>query len=228
MHPNILHNKIELVIFDVDGTLYHQQALRWKMLHELAKYYLLRPGRMGELKMIYHFRKEREKKAGAECDNLYRAQYEWAAKKVRMHTDDVQRVVDKWIFRHPLPYIQRFVFAEAVNLIHILKSNGILTAVFSDYAAADKLEAMGIQVDLVVSATDDTINSLKPSPKGIEYICRHFNTDPEKTVLIGDRYSKDGLCAQRANITYLHLPEKAGDKRKFFIHLTQLMTKKDT
>ena len=96
---------VKAVIFDVDGTLYAQAPLRRKMLLDLIGYYGLRPWRVEELLLLRRFRTEREKHAATTAQNLESAQYEWCARSTGYSVQQVRRVVDQWIFRHPNQYL---------------------------------------------------------------------------------------------------------------------------
>ena len=46
---------LKMVIFDIDGTLYNQKKMRLYMALELALYYVVRPWKLGEIKVLMHF-----------------------------------------------------------------------------------------------------------------------------------------------------------------------------
>lgn len=199
---------IKLVIFDVDGTLYHQQGLRKKMLKALLSHYLVRPHKIRELEIIRQFRKEREKMAGQTVKNLEKAQYEWCAQKTNFPEEEIRKVVGKWIFQYPNPLLSQYIYCHLKEFFDYLPRQNIKIAVFSDYDAHDKLKALDLKADLVVSATDTEIDRLKPDPEGIYYILKKLHISPEQTLFIGDRDDRDGECARNAGINYLILPPR--------------------
>ncbi len=91
---NIDWKKIKVVIFDVDGTLYDQSIMRKKMMFALLSYYLIRPWKYKELKILSDFRKEREKRTGDVGKDIQNAQYEWCAAKGNYPLSVVKSVVD--------------------------------------------------------------------------------------------------------------------------------------
>lgn len=214
---DILWHKLKLVIFDVDGTLYKQSKLRKIMLLKLILYYIVRPWKCSELLILYHFREEREKRAGYKGNNLEDRQYTWCAKKMNIKVDLVKCVVNKWIFHTPNQYLKSCRYPDVVEFLAVLKAKGIKTAVYSDYESKIKLNNMQIKVDLEICSTDQCINSFKPNPDGLEWIFSEMNlTDKTRCLYIGDRYELDGICAMRAGIPFLLVNQK--DAMKDFYH----------
>lgn len=66
-------------IFDVDGTLYDQRKLRLFMVRDMFNCVLRQPGRISELRILWLFRKMREKHAVDAASDLESWQYVWAA-----------------------------------------------------------------------------------------------------------------------------------------------------
>lgn len=201
---NILWNKLDLVIFDVDGTLYDQKKLRKKMMQSLLFYYLMRPWQFKDLLILHHFRKEREKKAGYAGTNLQIEQYEWCVNKTKIPLKRVKEVVDKWIFNFPNKYLKECVYPGVEDFFKNLEDKNILKAIYSDYDSIQKLKEMGLVVDIIVSSTDQDINAMKPLPNGLNYILNSLKIeDKTRCVFIGDRMELDGKCAENAQIPFL-------------------------
>jgi phosphoglycolate phosphatase/putative hydrolase of the HAD superfamily len=92
----------------------------------------------------------------------------------------------------------------------------IKIAIYSDYKAEDKLKAMGLKADLVVSSTDSDIDRLKPDPAGLFHIVRQMNVLPQDCLFIGDRPELDGVCAEQAGMPCLIVEKKPFDQFDFF------------
>ncbi|WEK21218.1 MAG: HAD family hydrolase [Candidatus Pedobacter colombiensis] len=218
---NILWNRLELIVFDVDGTLYDQSKLRKIMFVRLILYYILRPYRYNELFILYHFRKEREKRAGFRGKNLKDKQYQWCAQKVNEKVEVVRKVIDQWIFNEPNRYLKRCMYPGVRQFIVDLKVKGIRTAIYSDYDSVNKLENMQIKVDLEISSTDERVNSFKPCPDGLLFILSEMNiTNKNNCLYIGDREGLDGSCAEYANISFL-LVDKGIAAKNFYQKLSK-------
>lgn len=201
---DISWDTLELIIFDVDGTLYDQSKLRKKMFFALISYYLVRPWKYNDLLILYYFRKEREAHAGTEVENLEEAQYEWCAKKVDASMAEIRRVVEQWMFKFPNRYLAACSYPGLSSFFTALKKYQIATAVYSDYDAAEKLKHMNIEVDLTLSSTHPAVNALKPLPNGLNYILSEMKVkDKRNCLFIGDRSELDGSCADAAGVPFL-------------------------
>jgi beta-phosphoglucomutase-like phosphatase (HAD superfamily) len=150
---------VRAVLFDLDGTLYHQEPLRLLMALELAAL----PMRVSTTSArrtwsaIRGFRRVREelRDLGAAEAPLSRLQFERAAERGRMEVGEVEAVVSEWIFRRPLKYLRRCRRAGIESLLDSLASRAIPAGVFSDYPAREKLEALRLaqKISLVACAT---------------------------------------------------------------------------
>lgn len=212
--------KVKAVILDVDGTLYNQKKLRKKMMFALLSYYSLRPWLIKELLLLQQFRKEREHRAGTACDNLEEAQYTWCTGHDSASTALLKQVVNRWIFEFPLQYLPACVYSGTKEFLQTLRENGVKVGIYSDYKAHDKLRAMDLEADSIVSSTDSDINSLKPQPDGLLKMAQRLGVKPEECLFIGDRQELDGTCAERANMPYLILPKKEQQASDFY-HILQ-------
>lgn len=217
--PEVDWRGVKAVIFDVDGTLYDQSKLRKRMLFALLNYYLWRPWRIREMLMLSHFRAERESRAGQGCPDLEHAQYSWCADKRGYPVHKLKEIVERWIFQHPVRYLGGYTYPGTGQLFRTLRQKGIKIAIYSDYKAHEKLEAMGLEADLVVSSTDPEVNQLKPDPKGLLYTVKQLGLAPESCLFIGDRQEMDGECALRAQMPYLIIDKKPFHQFDFYLQL---------
>ena len=204
------------VILDVDGTLYDQSRLRKQMAYALATYYSIRPWRWQEILILHHFRIEREKHSGYTGGDLENAQYTWCAEKGNYPLDRVKQVVSRWMFTFPNRYLADCTYPGVKHFIAKLRAQNIKIAIYSDYNAHDKLQAMGIKADLVVSSTDPAVDRLKPDPQGLLYIANKLKVAPQECLFIGDRQELDGECAVNANMPYLIVDKKPFDFFDFY------------
>ncbi len=196
---------LKVLILDVDGTLYDQSKLRMKMIIFLLKYYLVRPMQIRDLLILYYFRSERKKKAGYCHNNLENEQYLWCAEKIDVPLERIKKVVSKWMFEFPNPYLSDCSYQEVYPFLELAKEHQIKVAVYSDYPAVDKLEYLKIKADLVLASTDPQINCLKPKPIALIHIMQIFGVHPDQCLFIGDSDELDGRCAAQANIAYLNI-----------------------
>lgn len=192
-------NKYDLYVFDVDGTLYFQQKLRIIMAGRLLSYYICHINRIKDLFIIKDFRSLRDKAESTE--NLY----EMTASKNGVSTDRVKDVIKKWIYDNPLDAVSKTKDNKLLEIIAKLKDSGKTVAIWSDYAADDKLKALGLECQYVYTAEDERVGELKPSPKGLNLIMNDLSMTADKTIMVGDRMEKDGEAAKAAGCDYLIL-----------------------
>jgi HAD superfamily hydrolase (TIGR01509 family) len=114
----------------------------------------------------------------------------------------VRNCIATYFEEAPLPLLHRFIRPGLVTLLKAAKERGILLAVFSDYPAERKLQAMGLRqyFDVVACAQDADVLRLKPDPAGANYILERLNVPPSKAIYIGDRQEVDAECATRAGM----------------------------
>lgn len=222
---NMIWKELELVIFDVDGTLYKQSSLRKIMLFKLLSYYLIRPWRYKELVILSSFRKEREKRPGFAGPDLQEAQYTWCAESTGYPVQQVKKVINKWIFNAPNPYLKASLYPGIANFFKDLRENGIKIAIYSDYDSENKLKSMELIADFEISSTDKKVNSFKPIPKGLLVVLDEMKiTKKANSLFIGDRIELDGVCAENAGIPFLLVDKSTADKdfyTKLSNHLIQ-------
>lgn len=195
--------EIRALLFDLDGTLYRQGPLRWRMLLALARE-CLRPGGFGRFRAIQVFRKMREemRDLGAGQADLERAQFERPALACGMPADAMRALIEDWMFRRPLPLLPAVTRPELPELLDALAERGIRVGVFSDYPAEEKLAAMGLagRFEPVLAATDAEIHAFKPHPAGLLHACKLWDLEPGQVLYVGDRPELDAEAARRAGM----------------------------
>lgn len=199
---------IDLVVFDVDGTLYDQRRLRLAMLRQLLAH-SWRTRSLDALRTLRTFRDVREELGNVPDVSFVEAQYARTASRHDKTPEEVQRLADEWIGRRPLPLLPACCYPGVKELFAALRARGKHIAVFSDYPALDKLGALGLRADSVVCATDVNIGRLKPDPAGLLEILRMSGAAPERAVMIGDRADRDGAAARAAGVNALLLASRS-------------------
>lgn len=190
---------IRLVVFDVDGTLYDQRGLRLRMLREMA-FAALRSRDIGFIHLLRAYRHIREELGDSLHEDFERELISRTAARVGRSPEQVRSTAEEWLERRPLQYLVRYRYPRLVELFHGLRRQGKTVAIFSDYPARAKLEAMGLSADFIVCATDADVSVLKPHPRGLQVLMPRAGFSPAQTVLIGDRTERDGLAARSAGV----------------------------
>jgi phosphoglycolate phosphatase len=195
-------SRIDLVVFDVDGTLYDQQRLRRAMLGRL----LLDAARtrsLHALRVLRVFRRVRESLGDAQDPDFEVLQYERAAQKVGCTAEQVRALATEWMERRPLPLLAGCRLPHVDRLFEGLRDAAKAVAVFSDYPAQHKLTALGLQAHPVVCAGDADGTRLKPDPAGLLTILQRTGVPAARALMIGDRFDRDAAAAQRAGVQVL-------------------------
>jgi FMN phosphatase YigB (HAD superfamily) len=186
---------IDLVIFDVDGTLYDQKTLRLRM----ARLLLVNAAKSRSLKtlaILRAFRHCRERLA-AEGGAFIDRQFEDTAARSGCSPDHVRAIVGEWIERRPLAHLRSCRLPGVDALFDGLRRSGKTVAIFSDYPASEKLDALALKADLIASAADDGILRLKPDPAGLLRLLE------KSGMAAGRALDRDWAAADRADMPAL-------------------------
>lgn len=199
----------QLILFDMDGTLYFQRPLQFHMGMKMAASCLSRQG-LKEIIIILKFRKLREHwQKSAQTGNsidIDHAQYSELAASCKVSVDEIERIVQKWIYKKPLDILCKYRDNKLITLIESLMPQKTQLAIYSDYPATDKRNALQLPPIPCFYGGQPEIGCMKPDPKGILTIMSHYNIqNPSDVLMIGDRESKDGRAASAAGTDCLIL-----------------------
>lgn len=187
---------IQLVCFDVDGTLYNQRKLRLFMIREMLIELSLTQ-KVTFIRILKIYRHLRETTVGGQ-DNFEQALISETADLVGCSEKQVKDTVIEWLHERPLRYLGRCRYAGVLELFSRLKTSGKKIGIFSDYPAEAKIAALGLMADYIAYAGDHDTPRLKPDPQGLLNLMARSGACPMSTLLIGDRPDRDGLAARRA------------------------------
>lgn len=194
--------QVKGAIFDVDGTLYDQRKLRIMMLTELCRHVLLNKNALLEIKVLSRFRKLREVLAEEEENNVSSRQLNMVADTLSISPERVADIVERWIYKKPLKYMQACRFEMVDDFFDALRKQGIKIGIFSDYPIEEKLASLRLSADAVCYSLETGIDRLKPQTAGLETIVKRLSLGKSECVLIGDRDSRDGVCARRFGMPF--------------------------
>ncbi len=177
---------VQCVIFDVDGTLYDQSALRRRIIPRIAAAYCTRPAtglRVIRALQAYRAAHEQLRNQAFSSDLQIAA----AARQCGETSENVRAIVEEWFERAPLALLPSCTYPGLAELLQLLTGNEIRCGVFSDYPAEAKLQAMGLRqyFSEVVCAAD--VARQKPDPAGIRAVAKLMGAAPGRTLYVGDR-----------------------------------------
>lgn len=213
MHPNIPPidwDAIDLVVFDVDGTLYDQRRLRLAMLAQLLRN-SLQTRSLHTLRVLRTFRQVREALGdaaaqmapGTKPEDFIEAQYARTAQLHSLAPEAVRHMAEDWLEQRPLPHLAACRYPLLDALFDALHQRGKQVAVFSDYPAAAKLNALNLSAWPISCATDPAIGRLKPDPLGLVAVLRQSGVPASRALMVGDRFDRDAEAARRAGVRAL-------------------------
>ncbi|MES2977804.1 MAG: HAD family hydrolase [Pseudomonadota bacterium] len=191
--------RIDLVIFDMDGTLYDPPRLRAAMLLQLL-IHAVKNGSLDTLKVLRTFRRLRERLADHPGEDFDLLQYTLTAQRHGKSPEVIRSIVHEWMEERPLPFLRACRVPHVERLFKGLAEAGKSVAVLSDYPARLKLHALELEANLVVCASDPGVMRLKPDPAGILEILKRTGVAPERCLMVGDRSDRDGEAARRAGV----------------------------
>ena len=211
--PAIGPTGLKVVVFDVDGTLYHQGPLRRAMLFRLMVSHLVRPLQgWRTIRVLSAYRHAQEALRVERAGDVGAAQIATAAERTGCDPLEVSRCVERWMEREPLPLLRRFRHSGLEDFLRACKAQGLRLAVLSDYPATAKLEALGVAgyFDLVLCAQSPEIGVFKPHPRGLLVALQRLGVAPDECLYVGDRAEVDAVAADAAGIPSVIVTRAAG------------------
>lgn len=197
-----------LVVFDLDGTLYRQGPLRRRMAAALlADAARRRDG--AAVRILRDYRRRREAMAEAGTPAFDAPLVRDCAAACGTTPEAVRAAVAEWIERRPLGVLARCAVPGARGLVAELRRGGVRVAVWSDYPVRDKLAALGIEADDMLSAADPGLDVMKPDPRGLAILMERAGAAPVETLMVGDREERDGRAARALGVDFLRRHDRA-------------------
>src|SRR3546814_11161926 len=99
-----------------------------------------------------------------------RRQYELTAERCGWPIEMVREAVLDWIEQRTHEYLNACTYAGVRQLFDALYASNKMLAVFSDYPAAAKMQALELKAHLTVSDPTENVGRLKPDPAAYQTI----------------------------------------------------------
>jgi len=189
-------------LVDLDGTLYHKEPVRLAMAAELAL------AGWGAIATLRAFRKQHEQlrhESSATPLDPYRRQLQATAARLGTGEENVQALVNRWMFERPLKWLGLCKRRSLLSQLAEYRAQGGRTALVSDYPAQAKLRALGaLELFDVVIASGEAggPQRLKPDPQGYLLAAQGLKVAPEQCLVVGDRDDADGQAARSASMAF--------------------------
>tara|TARA_R110000868_G_C10971850_1_gene770130 strand:+ start:12531 stop:13217 length:687 start_codon:yes stop_codon:yes gene_type:complete len=217
---NFSWSSVELVVFDVDGTLFDLKRIRFKMACRLIYYYFLHPLEFKDFYRLLKFRKLREK-AILEPPAIAREIIHSIAFEVGVSPSYMDSLVKRWMIDVPCKLLRGARFHDLVRFFKLLEARGIKLAVWSDYPTEQKLDALGLQVEFQMYPEISKSGNLKPSPSPLAELISQASVSAGHVLVIGDREECDGAAARALGANFILLT-KMPQAVPHFVSYTEL------
>jgi len=204
--------KYNTIVVDLDGTLYFQNPVRLCMAISILIFCITHPFKYQEIFLVRSYRKLYSTgiKHLERCSLL--------AQQYNLHISQVKSVIQEWMVKRPIPFIRKFCDKRLLALLENCRMLGVKLIVYSDYPVTDKLRALGFAPDAAYCADD--VGCLKPSPDGLLHIIKENGIKASDCLFIGDKFEKDGKCAENTGMDYHILPQSRVKREKFYTLIT--------
>ncbi len=200
---SLLRPETELVILDLDGTLYDMRGLGIRLVF---KFFF-------RLRWLKASRKARHSLEDHDFGDRQGYERALGLAMSEILGKDPDRCLDWYRGDFLLGFVQVLGHYKArkglVPLLERLRDEGKTLTVVSAYSAVrERLDAIGIDTSLfsIIESCEDR-GALKPSPKSFLAVMEQTGIGPGKTMAIGDLDAKDGEAARRAGIFYADILE---------------------
>jgi FMN phosphatase YigB (HAD superfamily) len=198
-------SQLRVLILDLDGTLYRQPPLRWRMLWCVLRAHVGHPVLgLSTLRVLRAYRRAQEalRASPLAYRDLAQEQLQLACQWTGMGPALVRSCVARWMEQEPLVFLPRARYQGVEEFLQAATARGWQLAVFSDYPATAKLRAMDLLrfFDVIVSAQDPEVRQFKPSPRGLEVTLERLRVEKHQAVYIADRPDVDVPAATAAGI----------------------------
>lgn len=174
-------------------------------------------------KVLRLYRKEREKIAIEEVENFETVLLQRVSDRLGHPAAEIQAIVHDWIERRPLDVLRSCRFKGVADFIGFVNKSGRKVGILSDYPAQDKMAALELPYDIVVSADDAEVRLLKPNPRGLKRVIDIASVLPEETIFIGDRPERDGDAGLRAGVQTFIISRRHISGYNCFPNYTELL-----
>lgn len=197
--------KIEVVCFDIDGTLYPKWVTDLKLVGSFFPSPLLA---LRYQKFREDIRKEDGEKTVPENEQGFRLrQAAWLSEKYNWGrgVEPIDRMYDRIEQQFYSSWRRAFAkltpFPDVRTTLELLKARGIKLAALSDFPIERKLQALGVADLMDYSACAEESGYLKPHPAPFLYMCRKMGVEPQKVLYVGDSCRKDMVGASRVGMS---------------------------
>ena len=218
-----MRDGIRAVAFDLDGTLYPNSSLYWRLIPFVIKELRFMTA-FSKARNIFHASPGQGKElagiiAGANGD-FYADQAAVTANLLGAEPEYIQQKLEKCVYRGWEPHFKKVrLFKYAVQAIQAFRAAGLKLGLLSDFPPETKIKNLGIETDVQTGTAywdsvlcTEVIGALKPDPLSFFKLADTLQTAPSQILYVGNSYHYDVVGAKNAGMMAalidrsLHLP----------------------
>jgi len=229
---NVIFGKINNfgILFDVDGTLYHQGPLKLAIFLWLLFAWIRHPIQTTkEIRTLIHYRRALEwLRFNQDQKMTPQSQIARTCTTTNNSVEDIKKCVVQWTEELPLHFINLCARHQLIQMIKRWHQVGIPMGIYSDYPAQAKLMALGIEhcISVNLCSTDSQVGTLKPASSGFLIAAQKMGLKPEHCIYVGDREDIDIRGAQNAGMRAVFVNKK--NLNKLYQQIAQLKVEETT
>ena len=188
-----VHTRFSAVAFDLDGTLYPDSQLFFRLVPFLCKNQrLLRA--MGKARTQL-------RNSGNYGGDFYELQARAMGEILGEDAEKVRETTDRLIYRGWVPLFKKVkLFPHLRETLDAFRAAGIRMGVLSDFPPKAKLEIMGLADYWDVMLCSEESGRLKPDPVSFLEMARKLEKQPEEILYVGNKVSYDVEGAHSAGM----------------------------
>jgi putative hydrolase of the HAD superfamily len=193
--------RLQVVAFDVDGTLYPNRAMYLLSVPFAFRYF-------GILSAFARVRREIRKIRP--INDFYRTQAELFARYRGVPVEKAVETIETVIYgrwESLIRYVKPFPFVG--ETLGELKKAGLKLAVLSDFPLRNKLKYLNLDGYWDYAKSSEESGYLKPAPEPFQDLVNHFSVPPEEILYVGNSYNYDIDGAKRCGLAAAHLTKNA-------------------
>jgi putative hydrolase of the HAD superfamily len=195
-----MDHKLGAVAFDLDGTLYPNYRLNFRLI----------PFALREFPLLLAFGRARNRLRGKGCrreaplagEDYYDAQARLTAEYLGCKDPaGMREKLDRLIYRGWVPHFRRIrLYPHVRETLDRLRRGGLKLALLSDFPPEEKLAALGLEGiwDLVLCS--EAIGALKPDPLSFDCLVRGLGMEASRILYVGNSLAYDVRGAVNAGL----------------------------
>ena len=186
------------VAFDLDGTLYPNFSLYWRLLPFLCAHgkMMIRFGNARD-----QIRSEQELDPAAFRKDFYEYQARLTSERLGEQPDQIKKKIEKLVYRGFEPHFLKVrLFPHVKETLDAFSAASLKLGILSDFPPKAKLENMGIAHYWDAILCSEETGALKPAIRPFSALAEALKCPPEQILYVGNSLRYDVAGAKKAGM----------------------------